>query len=211
MRVTRRLMVVGFSLSIAGHSVIVSGSAQEAAQQAAGDEAPFGLRWRMSTAEARTIGVSLEEQKTERPNGAVFTATGLPKVISGLRQVALNFGFNDKLFRIVAVGRPFENDPQGLAVQQRYNELVAALEARYGKGVSHHDHDRMYPAPETFVMGLAAGRASYYTDFKTKDVAVRIGIYATNRTDSYYALSYDFLPLSQQYEADKRARERDAL
>ncbi len=205
--VTRRSLLIASTSFLAASEVWA-----DATNETPGpDAAPFGLVWGMSTSEARAIGVSLDEQQEQRPNGAIFAASALPKVLADIRSVMLNFGYNDKLFRVWAASVPFEHDPSGIKVQERYNELLAVLAARYGKGDTHHVIGRLYADPDEFVMGLSTGRSFHYTDFKTKDLRVQIAVRGSGSSDSYYVLYYDFLPLSRQYEAEKKAREQKML
>jgi hypothetical protein len=152
-----------------------------------------------------------KKHKNERANGAILTASGLPKMLSDIRNVVVNFGFNDKLFRITATSAVFENDPRGVIVQQRYDELLTVLESRYGKVASHHENDGTYSSPNEFVMSLRTGRAFHYTEFRTAEVAVQLAIRAKDTSGTDYALLYEFVPLLKQYQADKRAKEKDTL
>jgi hypothetical protein len=102
-----------------------------------GNEAPFGLTWGMSASEVKALGVELSDFP-QSDWGHSFSATKLPKVLGDAEMVVLSFGFNDKLWRIAAVSRSFENDPAGVATMARYNELDKILADKYGKGTSVH-------------------------------------------------------------------------
>lgn len=185
--------------------------AQAATDEEGGDEAPFGLRWGMSTEEVRSLGISLQQDQTTRGLGAIFAASKLPKMISDVEFVSVNFGFNDKLVKVSAASKTFANDPYGRAAKQRYSELVAVLETRYGKGESHYDHDDSFTKPNDFVFQLKTGHGAYYTNFKTSNVKVQIGLRGTDLNSAIYVLFYEYLPLLKQYETDRRTQEKDAL
>jgi len=48
--------------------------------------------------------------------------------------VRLDFGYSDKLRKIVAVSKSLNNDPFSTAVLHRYDELKQLLEGKYGSG-----------------------------------------------------------------------------
>jgi hypothetical protein len=97
-----------------------------------------------------------------------------------------------------------------LTVEQQSSD-TAALETRYGKGDSHYDHDESFTKPNEFVFQLRTGHGAYYTNFRTSDVRVQIGLRGTELNSAIYVLFYEYLPLLKQYETDRRTQEKDAL
>jgi hypothetical protein len=67
--------------------------------------APFGLRWGMSAADAKASGVKLSDFGEKKTFGISYGATDLPKVLPDTELVALSFGFQDQLWRIMATAR----------------------------------------------------------------------------------------------------------
>ena len=112
------------------------------------DAAPFGLKWGMSQADARAMGIDLQ-QMPQMDFGLSFAATKLLKVISDVRIVILSFGYGDKLWRIATISRDFANDPYGTATMARYKELSKILEQRYGHGIENR-HEAPYSQPQFF-------------------------------------------------------------
>ena len=87
--------------------------------------APFGLKWGMSAADAKASGIKLSDLD-EKKFGVSYRAADLPKIIPDADLVALSFGFQDKLWRIVVIGQNVMNDPYGSTVKARYSELFSS-------------------------------------------------------------------------------------
>ncbi|MBY0408331.1 MAG: hypothetical protein K2Q01_11630 [Rickettsiales bacterium] len=175
-------------------------------------EAPFGLKWGMNEADAKTMGLTLIKFDQEGKKGKQFTATGLPKVISDTEVVLLDFGYNDRLWLVAAISKSFDNDPYGGSVRARYEELSKLLENKYGKcDVSHVQDRRLYNSADEFLAGLKTGRSVHATSFKAPGVKVEISIGANSFDSGYYRLRYENTALSKEYQKDKKQHEGDAL
>jgi hypothetical protein len=174
-------------------------------------EAPFGLKWGMSEADAEAAGVVLT--KIDKPGeGKQFTATGLSKILSDTELVVLNFGYNDKLWLVAAVSKSFDNDPYGGNVRTRYDELSSLLEKKYGKGETSHINDhRIFTETDEFLSGIRSGRSVHFTTFKKDGVSVELSIGANSSDSGYYRLRYENTELAKQYETDKKTHEGNAL
>jgi hypothetical protein len=179
------------------------------AQQAASSDAALGLQWGMSSSQVRDLGVSLTPMPDSNSFGQTFSAAKLPRAISDADIVFLSFGFDDKLWRIVIASKDFEGDPYGTAVKSRYNELLAALTEKYGKGTSQHHAARLYET-ESFVMGLSSGQNWWYTNFSSKVANIQLALQAKYST-ARWMLYFENKPLHSQFEKAKREREKGAL
>ena len=174
-------------------------------------EAPFGLKWGMSEADAKAMGVTLTKMEKEG-EGKQFTATGLSKVLSDTEIVFLHFGYNDKLWLVIAISKSFDNDPYGGSVRARYDDLSKLLGAKYGKGeVSHIQDRRLYSAADEFLAGIKNGRSIHFTTFKKQRVSVELSIGANSYDSGYYRLRYENDVLAKEYGKDKKQHEGDAL
>ena len=101
------------------------------------DPAPFGLKWGMSVADAKALGVMLSDPDGKEKFGISYRATNIAqKYCLDSDLVALSFGFEDKLWRIVVIGQKMGSDPYGNGVKARYRELSTALSEKYGRGKS---------------------------------------------------------------------------
>lgn len=174
-------------------------------------EAPFGLKWGMSEVDAKAMGVTLTKMEKEG-EGKQFTATGLSKVLSDTEIVFLHFGYNDKLWLVIAISKSFDNDPYGGSVSARYDDLSKLLGAKYGNGeVSHIQDHRLYSAADEFLAGIQNGRSIHFSTFKKQGVSVELSIGANSYDSGYYRLRYENVALAKDYGKDKKQHEGDAL
>ena len=188
---------------------------QNAFAQTGTDEAnraPFGLTWGMSADDLRQQGVTLTREEQSREWGASYTATKLPKVLSDTEAASLAFGHDDRLFRIVAIGKTNGPDPYGGATLARYRELVEALSSRYGKGVETDQRDqRVWKEAHEYIMSLHQGRARRFTNFSTPTTNVEVSVRTLGSDKSFYVIIFTSVAGEKAFEASKRTRERDAL
>jgi hypothetical protein len=175
------------------------------------NSAPFGLEWGMSSAQVKGLGVDLAE-RSEKDFGQTYSARKLPKVISDVSSVFLSFGYDDKLSRIAAISKDFDNDPYGAAVQSRYDELARVLGDKYGPGTQTHYQDpNLFAGPQDFLMGIHAGRTFRYTDFDSHLLHVQIGIGATDSSTGYYRIIFENKSLRTEFEKGKKAHKKGTL
>jgi hypothetical protein len=162
-------------------------------------------------ADAEALGVKLSP--SEKKGGTkYFEAKGVPKVLADMEHVFLDFGFSGKLWKIVAISKSFEHDPYGSQVRSRYEEMLALLQDKYGKGKSVHQRgDSIYAEPQYFLSGIQQGRTFYYTDFQNSDVAVQLGIKARGNDEGFWVLFYENRKLAQEYEKERKEREKKSL
>jgi hypothetical protein len=173
--------------------------------------APFGLTWGMSSDAARTLGVDLSS-RTDSDFGVQYTATKLPSVLSDIDLVYLFFDYKDRLWRVFAASRSFENDPYGASVQSRYDELDQVLASKYGVGSHHHYQDQeMWKEPSEFLAGISDGRSWHYTDYRSGPVTVQLGIRALSFDVGVYTLIFKNEDLSKEFDQQKKEREKGAL
>jgi hypothetical protein len=173
--------------------------------------APFGLEWGMSVQDAEGLGIKLQPIKSEDGTKA-FVAQGLPKVLGDTDWVRLDFGYSNKLRKVVAAGRPFKNDPYGRGVLVRYGELLQLLQSKYGVGKSTHKKgDSIYAQPEYFLAGLRSGRSWHYTNFVERGGSIELSVRATDSDTGNWVLIYEDRALAGDVEKEKRAREKESL
>ena len=116
--------------------------------------APFGLEWGLSKEELEAKGIKLAEVPTNEGSQR-FSATGLSKLVAGVETVVVDFGFDNRLWKVIAASEDFPNDPYGFKVKARYGELNDILTEKYGKGKATHrtggsiyDEARYFLAPQ---------------------------------------------------------------
>lgn len=186
-----------------------SSSCWAAAQEV---EAPFGLIWGASVDEIKSLGVDLKQAEEKASFGDSYVATKLPKSISGQELTLLSFGHDNKLWRIIAISTPYENDPYGNAAKDRYEELSKALAEKYGTGqVSERLGERFYSEPKNFVYGISQGELVWFTNFENSDLWVQLNLRAQDMSALRWNLIYEHKGLRAAFEQDKKAREKGSL
>lgn len=202
------------SIRYVAFAVIASLAMMTTSRAVAADDngaAPFGLQWGMPSSQARAIGVSLTED-SHKNYGATYIATTLPKMIADVQTVLLSFGFNDNLWRVVAISKDFPNDPYGSAVQRRYGDLAAELAEKYGRGANESGaSDVFYRDPKLFVYSIQSGNAWCYTNYHNSLVTIQIGIGATDSYTAFYRIIFESNSLKSDFEKGKKINEKGAL
>jgi hypothetical protein len=196
-----------FIALISGLAITPTARAQDADRNAA----PFGLLWAASAADTRSLGIELKEfPKNEF--GVSYVATKLPKILSDVETVFVSFGYDDKLWRVTAISRSFANDPSGISVRTRYDELVSVLAEKYGKGQSiHHQDPEMWKGPTEFVMGIKQGRSNWFTNFETNLLFIQLGIIAGASSTANWRIIMENKPLRANFGSSKKTHEKNAL
>ena len=121
-------------------------------------------------------------------------------------------GFDNKLWRVVAISRLFENDPQGASVKARYQELLASLTEKYGKPRSVHSlGDSIFAQPAYFIAGLRSGKSFWYSELIGADVKVQVAIRAESNDGARWFIYYENKALSLSFQESKRLKEKGAL
>jgi hypothetical protein len=175
------------------------------------NSAPFGLAWGASLEELRVLGIDLQAMPSKE-YGEGFVAQKLPKALSDQESALLFFGFDDKLWRVVAISRKFENDPQGAAVKARYQELLTSLTDKYGKPQSVHSlGDSIFSQPAYFISGIRDGRSFWYSNLANADVKVQIAIHGESNDIGRWTIYYESVSLKRAFDESKRAKEKNAL
>ena len=173
--------------------------------------APFGLTWGMTSEAVRALGASIQAVDTKE-NGASFVAKDLPMALSDQEATALFFGHDDRLWRVVALGRAVSNDPYGTSAKSRYDELSEALVDKYGKGAPFHRlGSSIYAQPNNFVSGLKMGETHWHTSFAAKEVSVIMDLYAPDMSSVRWRISFENKELKRLFELSKKSREKKAL
>jgi hypothetical protein len=177
----------------------------------ADNAAPLGLVWGSSVDEVRALGIDLIAVPA-KDFGDSYVAQKLPKALSDQDNTALSFGFDNKLWRVVAISRLFENDPQGASVKARYQELLASLTEKYGKPRSVHSlGDSIFAQPAYFIAGLRSGKSFWYSELIGADVKVQVAIRAESNDGARWFIYYENKALSLSFQESKRLKEKGAL
>lgn len=178
---------------------------------ASADEAPFGLIWGASVEDVRSSGVDLKDFPSS-DFGRSYVATKLTKALSDQETTLLSFGLDNKLWRIVALSRPFQNDPYGNSVKSRYQELSDVLSSKYGKGKpSHHLGDSIYSYPNYFLAGIRQGNSNWFTNFDAEKLFIQLGLTASDSSTGQWRIIFEHKDGRRAFEAGKRNQEKGSL
>jgi hypothetical protein len=201
------MRVLIFIALIFGLAITSAARAQDADKNAA----PFGLLWAASAADTRSLGIDLKEVP-QKDFGVSYVATKLPKILFDVEKVFVSFGYDDKLWRVAASSRSFENDPSGISVRARYDELASVLMEKYGNGRSSHSQDsELYKKSTEFVMGIKVGRSNWFTKFETNLLQIQLGIFADDSSTAHWLIIWENKPLRANFGVGKKANEKNAL
>jgi hypothetical protein len=174
-----------------------------------GEPAPFGLTWGMTKEQIEGLGVSLTSQE-DQSRGAEFVATKLPKMVEGANGVVIALGFGGKLYRVTVISNEYDNDGYGAQIGTRYDELVAVLTQKYGKGKAHDFTSSDYRG-DRWAYGLWKNENSKYTTFETETLDIEISCRSQDMSDPYWVIIYDYKPGSELEEAAKKQHEKETL
>jgi hypothetical protein len=174
-------------------------------------EAPFGFNWAASVEDLRAAGIELKDFGGNA-FGTSYSASKLPKILADEDTTLVSFGFNNKLWRIIAISNQFENDPYGIAVKNRYQELLGVLAEKYGKPTSvHRLGGSIYSEPRYFISGIRGGESSWFSNFSTSDLDVQLNISASDGSSARWRIIFENKPLRRTFESDRKDREKRAL
>jgi hypothetical protein len=174
-------------------------------------DAPLGLTWGQTTADLQKQGIELKDFDS-KTFGKSFLAMKVDRAVADQEASLLSFGFNDKLWRIVISSREFSNDPTGVAVRVRYDELSSVLSEKYGKAREVHRLGRsIYSESRYFVAGIRGGETNWFSNFETPTLFIQLGITASDSSTSRWRLIYEHKTMRKEFEASKRKREKGSL
>lgn len=173
--------------------------------------APFGLEWGLSKEEVEARGIKLGEAPTSE-GSQCFSATGLSKLVAGVETVVIDFGFDNRLWKVIAVSEDFPNDPYGFRVKARYDELNEILAGKYGEGkTTHRTGGSIYDEARYFLAGLKGGQNWHFTTYSAPRLSIEFSVRAKDSDTGYWALIYKNTELAKGYDKAKANREKGAL
>jgi hypothetical protein len=180
----------------------------QAQEQAA---APFGLKFGMSKAEVKSMGVVLLDEKVGA-FGAEARARNLPKALSNTEAVFLVFGFDDQLFRVGAVSKTWDHDENGYQATRRFDEISSMISELYGKGkdIGYAPTETYYTKPENFAYSLSQHKRQHAQGWTVGQVTITLKI-GSSHLDTYCVLVYEDTARAANAKKGQRGREKEAL
>ena len=177
--------------------------------------APFGLSWLAPLKDIESLKVYLTPIEL-KDTPETYKAINLPKPVADFREVDISFGDNNQLWRIIAYGKPVQDDAsasKGLKLYQQYYQMLAK---KYGNAqqfytpaavnVDETDADgntvtrtvEMPLGAEGFLQKLASGEATLYATFENGKIGVTLALYADGDEQTYIAVDYKDLHTGEQ-------------
>ncbi|MFV0626806.1 MAG: hypothetical protein ACK5N8_05615 [Alphaproteobacteria bacterium] len=186
-------------------------------------EAPFGLNWGTSQQYVRNNNGVLLTDIGGKDNVRSYSASMLPKSIPDFDMYILNFGFENKLWNIIAHGRSIDDDKQGTKILEEYNKYVRLLGQKYNTKKEYFtpktsivEETKRLPngrdeitkkevkskiGDETFVEDIKNGDASLYSTFTDGNVGVVLTINVDKGGKTYLTLDYKRIKLIKERES----------
>jgi len=184
-------------------------------------EAPFGLSWGATYNQTKALGV--EMKKIERKDSVnSFTVTKLPKPLSDFDKVIVSFGEDNLLWRIVAYGKPQEDDNAASKAMHLYRRYYKLLNQKYGNGkefftpkistieksikdeygkekieIIKQEHPK---EGETFLQELQNKEAVLYATFEDNNVGAALTVAVNGQGQSYIIIDYTNLKIYRERE-----------
>lgn len=178
---------------------------------------PFGLIWGASIAETRNQGINL------RPVGEKdyvnnFSATRLPKSVSGFSRIDVTFGEDNRLWRIIAYGRLLDDNARASLAMQEYQKYNRLLTQKYGhaeefytpaqidkvqKDARGRETTVQEAAPignPDFLSQLQSGAADLYSTYYNDEVGAALAVNVDGDGKSYIVIDYKNLNIMHQME-----------
>ena len=181
---------------------------KKSAAAVADQGAPFDLPWGASTDQIRALGVELKEAPGA-DFGQSYLAANVPRVLSDQEFAFISFGYDNKLWRIVAMSRSFPNDPSGSLLKRRYKELSASLAEKYGKPVATHLLGAsIYRKSQYFLAGIHGGQSSWYSDYETPRLTIQLGLTADSSSTGRWRIIYEEKSLSKSFAIARKTKEK---
>lgn len=184
-------------------------------------EGPFGLSWGGTYNQIKSLGVNMERTEIKHcPNS--FLATKLPKSLPDISKVAVSFGEDNLLWRIVAYSTPVKDSSDAANALALYNKYYKLLSQKYGnlkqfftpkitiieKTVKDEmGRDKIETARieepiggKNFLAELQSGEATLYSTFEDEKVGAALTIGVDGEGKSYIIIDFTNLEIFREHE-----------
>ena len=184
-------------------------------------EGPFGLSWGGTYNQIKSLGVDLERTIIkDYPNS--FLATKLPKPLPDIHKVAVTFGEDNLLWRILAYGNLLDDTPDASNVLRLYRKYYKLLEQKYGnaqqfftpkitivektvkdsygRDVVETSRVEEPIGGKNFLAELQSGEAVLYATFEDKKVGAALAVNVDEDGKSYIIIDFTNLEIFKERE-----------
>ena len=184
-------------------------------------EGPFGLSWGGTYNQIKSLGVNMERTEIkDYPNS--FLATKLPKNLPDISKVAVSFGEDNLLWRILAYSAPVQDSPDAANALMLYNKYYKLLSHKYGNpqqfftpkitivektvkdemGRDKIETSRVEEpiGGKNFLSELQSGEATLYSTFEDQKVGAALAIGVDGDGKSYIIIDFTNLEIFRERE-----------
>lgn len=163
------------------------------------DDAVFGLSWEYTEAQLIRGGVITGEPEPFRGHlGRMYAPARLPRGFEDSSWCALFFNATGELVRVACVGETVEDDPEGVAIRERYEELKNIISRKIPIVGTYEESPEHWARPQDWWSALKDGKAHWATGFRGEVMEAVLEIRAESETTGSYSLIVDNLPRMQR-------------
>lgn len=204
----RFLMAVALSMTMLSFSVLAEEST----------DAMFGLKWGMTPATIKKLGISLVKKEADR-NFEDYTAKSLPKNISDVEFYLLRFS-DGKLVKLVAFSENITGDITGSQGKEKFEVLRNVLQKKYGASTTpkryQYTGNELYKEYDEFYQCLAySGCGQWAEVFETPTKDIVISLVGISRGTGFLKINAeavpDFSKALEKYKTLKNSADGNAL
>jgi len=156
-------------------------------------DAPFGLKWGMSSEDLKANGVKIE-YKDSKNTTTRYLATNLPKTMNNTDVLSLYIDSKHGLVKITWFSTDITDDAYGNKGKIKYTELKELLTNKYGSSKKEYEYigRSLYKESDEFYQCLNySGCGMFATVFEDEKSAIVLKIDGTSRGVGYIEIVYE--------------------
>ena len=176
------------------------------------EDAVFGLSWEYTEEELISGGVIKGKPEPFRGQaGRMYAPARLPRAFEDATWYALFFNDAGELLRIACVGDTVKDDPEGIAIRKRYEELKGIISRKIPIVGTYEESQEAWARPQSWWSSIKDGKAHWATGFRGELMEAVLEIRAESDAAGSYSLIVDHLPRMQQLNQAADDREKSAF
>lgn len=180
-------------------------------------EAPFGLRWGMSTEQVKTLvgKYSQAEPRADRPGISIIHFGAAPKTPARTALITALFSADVGLVKLVWQSEEIDNDVYGIKGKSFYSQIKNIIKEKYTSGDSKETEIvgvKLYNEADEFYQCLKYAGCGAWSLFRRPDSGgiIAVQLRGVRRGVGYVAVSYESPQFSAAMDAaEKRGASKD--
>ena len=182
----------------------MQGSSSEKGGRAS-NQAVFGLKWGMSSAQIENAGVKLECVKKEN-NIAVYSTVSLPIDLPSAELYKLLFDEKRGFVKVGMITRNITDDPYGIKGKNFFDTITSAMSRRYVENPDYCIMDVRTEKPEDFYPCLTSSECgTWHRLFTGPNKIILLMLHGVKKGEGYIELLIEAVPqfseTMEEYEA----------